>query len=73
MEPELRDRQVRLRAFTFLAEQTGLHGEVLPWPVLLKGFVFEGQRVPLISQQGIFKPQPSTGTSSACGPTSLSR
>src|SRR6266496_1309672 len=56
MDPELRDRHVRLRAFEFLAEQTALHGEVLPWAILLKGFEFEGRRVPLLSQQGIFKP-----------------
>jgi putative restriction endonuclease len=52
----LLDRQVRLRAFQFLAELTSVHGEVLPWAVLLRGFEFNGQRVPLISQQGIFKP-----------------
>ena len=56
MDPELRDRQVRLGAFEFLDEQTAVHGEVLPWALLLKGFTFEGQRVPLLSQQGIFKP-----------------
>ena len=56
MDPEPRDRQVRLRAFAFLAEQTAIHGDVLPWRILLRGFDFEGQRVPLASQQGIFKP-----------------
>ncbi len=56
MDPDLRDRQVRLRAFEFLAEQTALHGEVLPWSLLARGFDFEGRRVPLASQQGIFKP-----------------
>ncbi len=56
MDPDLRDRQVRLRAFEFLAEQTVLHGEALSWSLLARGFVFEGRRVPLASQQGIFKP-----------------
>ena len=56
MDPEQRDRQVRLRAFEFLAEQTSFHGDVLPWRVLLQGFQFDGHRVPLASQQGIFKP-----------------
>jgi putative restriction endonuclease len=56
MDPELRDRHVRCRAFEFLAEQTGMHGEVLPWSLLARGFDFEGRRVPLASQQGIFKP-----------------
>ncbi len=56
MEPELRDRQVRVRAFEFLAHQTQLLGDVLPWSVLSRGFEFDGQRVPLIGPQGIFKP-----------------
>ncbi len=51
------DSRVRARAFEFLKEQTELHGdEVLPWGVLVKGFEFDGQRVSLVGQQGIFKP-----------------
>ena len=51
------DSRVRARAFQFLREQTELHGdEVLPREALAKGFEFEGQRVPLIAPQGIFKP-----------------
>ncbi len=50
------DRQVRIRAFEFLTQQTELLGEVLPWSVLSRGFDFEGHRVPLIGPQGIFKP-----------------
>lgn len=51
------DIRIRARAFQFLREQTGLHGdEVLLREVLAKGFEFEGQRVPLIAAQGIFKP-----------------
>jgi putative restriction endonuclease len=50
------DRQVRLAAFEFLAEQTRLYGETLPWTRLLQGFEFQGRRVPLVSQPGIFKP-----------------
>jgi putative restriction endonuclease len=51
------DTRVRTRAFQFLREQMELHGdEVLPRDVLAKGFEFEGQRVPLIAPQGIFKP-----------------
>src|ERR1700730_4580998 len=51
------DSRVRTRAFQFLREQTELYGdEVLPREVLAKGFEFEGQRVPLIAPQGIFKP-----------------
>lgn len=50
------DRMVRLSAFQFLDEQTRAWGDVLPWRVLHEGFDFEGRRVPLVSQQGIFKP-----------------
>ncbi len=51
-----RDSRVRLAAFAWLRQQTALHGDVLPWHLLLAGFQFEGKRVPLVSQQGIFKP-----------------
>jgi putative restriction endonuclease len=51
------DGRVRLAAFAFLEEQTRAHGEVLPYSVLLAGFPFEGERVPLLGPQGIFKPK----------------
>ncbi len=35
---------------------TDVHGDSLPWAVLLRGFDYKGRRVPLVSQQGIFKP-----------------
>ena len=50
------DTRVRLQAFAFLRQQTELHGTELPRDLLLRGFVFERQRVPLLSPQGIFKP-----------------
>ncbi len=50
------DARVRAAAFRFLEEQTGIHGDVLPWSVLLQGFTIDGKRVPLINPQGIFKP-----------------
>lgn len=56
MSADALDRQIRLRAFDFLSEQTALHGEVVQWSVLSSGFVFDGKRVPLIGPQGIFKP-----------------
>ena len=52
----LTDQEIRVRVFDFLAEQTAVHGEVLPWEVLSKGLVVSGQRIPLIGPQGIFKP-----------------
>lgn len=51
------DTRVRLAAFDWLESQRAIHGEVLPWSLLLQGFELEGQRVPLLSQQGIFKPR----------------
>lgn len=53
------DTQVRLAAFSFLEEQQRLAGEdgALPRKVLAEGFVYEGQRVPLLGPQGIFKPR----------------
>jgi putative restriction endonuclease len=51
------DAAVRLRAFEFLTEQRRRLGEAsIPRAVLERGFDFEGQRVPLIGPQGIFKP-----------------
>ena len=50
------DTRVRTAAFEWLAEQVTIHGEVLPWKVLARGFDLGGRRVPLLSQQGIFKP-----------------
>ena len=39
------DARVRVAAFTFLANQTRLLGEVLPRTLLAQGFSFEGRRV----------------------------
>jgi putative restriction endonuclease len=50
------DRRVRVAAFEFLRKQTELHGETLPRTMLAEGFILDGQRVPLIGPQGIFKP-----------------
>lgn len=51
------DLQVRLAAFNWLSEQSGLYGDVFARNTLLQGFEFQGQRVPLMSPQGIFKPR----------------
>ena len=50
------DSQVRVRAFEFLAVQRQTHPNAIPWRILLEGFEYEGRRVPLVSQQGIFRP-----------------
>jgi len=57
MPPLTLDQRVRLAAFNWLAAHRNAQGEVLPWSLLAKGFDWEGQRVPLLSQQGIFKPR----------------
>jgi putative restriction endonuclease len=49
--------EVRLAAFAWLAEQTAIRGDVLPWSILLEGFRHGGERVPLVSMQGIFTPR----------------
>ncbi len=51
------DLRVRLAAFEWLREQIAIHGDVLPRKLLLLGFLLDGQRVPLMSPQGIFKPR----------------
>jgi hypothetical protein len=53
------DQFVRLAAFRFLEEQTQLAAEdgALRRTLLERGFTYEGQRVPLLGPQGIFKPR----------------
>jgi putative restriction endonuclease len=49
--------RIRAAAFAWLGDQVARHGDVLPRNVLEQGFQFEGQRVPLLGPQGIFKPR----------------
>jgi len=56
MDQDSSEQQIRAAAFKFLDRLTLEHGEVLPSTELRAGFVFEGQRVPLMGPQGIFKP-----------------
>jgi len=51
-----RDAAVRAAAFAFLRDQSRQYPNAMPWTVLLAGFRHDGRRVPLVSQQGIFKP-----------------
>lgn len=54
---EFHDHHVRLAAFEWVQHQVDLIGDdVLPWALIAEGFQFKGRRVPLVSQQGIFKP-----------------
>lgn len=56
MDAADRDRFVRLAAFQWLGRQVEQRGDTLPIAVLRQGFDLEGQRVPLMGPQGIFKP-----------------
>lgn len=51
------DNKVRYLAFEFLEKLSDTHGDVLPFTQLSRGFDFEGNRVPLLGPQGIFKPK----------------
>jgi putative restriction endonuclease len=52
------DLQVRVTAFNWLSEQVTSQGEdVLPRKLLEQGFEFQGQWIPLLAPQGIFKPK----------------
>jgi len=51
-----KDQQFRNAAFDWLSKQVEYHGEVLPRNLLVHGFRFQGERVPFMGPQGIFKP-----------------
>jgi len=52
-----REHEIRMATFDWLADQVDIYGDVLPRPLLSWGFESKGQRISLISQQGIFKPR----------------
>jgi len=52
-----KDLAIRLAAFNWLAEQSQIHGDVLPRNLLQQGFEFKGHRVPMVGPVGIFKPK----------------
>ena len=56
MEPDDLDDQVRVAAFSFLNDLCQVYGDNIPRAKLQQGFLFAGQRVPLVGPQGIFKP-----------------
>lgn len=51
-----REAQIRMAAFRWLEEQTA-HSDVLTWHTLAQGFTYQGERVTLVGQQGIWKPR----------------
>ena len=66
------DLEIRRAAFNWLGEHIDMHGEVLSRETLARGFVHHGERIPLVSPQGIFKPRqmalPLSITTVADGP-----
>jgi putative restriction endonuclease len=53
----MQEPAARQAAFDWLAVQVEIHGHVLPWGVLQRGFELRGERIPLVSMQGIFTPK----------------
>lgn len=53
----MHDSETRSAAFDWLASQVEIHGDVLPWGLLQRGFQFRDARVSLLSMQGIFTPR----------------
>ena len=51
------DLEIRVATFNWLQERVKIHGDVLPRDMLQEGFHFRGQRVPLVSPQGMLKPR----------------
>lgn len=51
------DTPIRLAAFKWLEEQTAIHGDVLPWRLLTKGFNYNGEQINLTGAKGIWKPK----------------
>lgn len=73
MDPAHQDALIRKAAFDWLEAQRTRYGEVLPRGLLAQGFEWQGERVPLVGPQGIFKPRvipeiPLTITTAPNGP-----
>jgi len=66
------NNQIRLAAFEHLRELVSIHGDVLPYKELIKGFLFRGERITLLGASGIWKPKqldyPLSITTSSNGP-----
>ncbi|MDD5694065.1 MAG: HNH endonuclease [Bacteroidales bacterium] len=51
------DREIRIAAFNWLSEKKALYDDVFSRDILAKGFIYQGERIPLLGPQGIFKPR----------------
>jgi putative restriction endonuclease len=54
------DEKIRLAAFEWLEKQTAIYGDVLPRDLLVRGFIFNNERITLIGAKGIWKPKSMT-------------
>ncbi len=50
------EANIRRAVFAWLEEQT-LFSDVLDWSTLQHGFFYQGRRISLVGQQGIWKPR----------------
>jgi len=57
MFDQKQDTRVRAAAFEWLSAQVAGQGDVLQRSLLSQGFVLDGDRIPLMGPQGIFKPR----------------
>ena len=48
---------IRSQIFEWLQQAVIEHDDVLPYPVIKNGFIYQGNPVPLMGPQGIFKPK----------------
>jgi putative restriction endonuclease len=56
VKSEIDETKIRVAAFQWLQEKVNQFGSTLSRVLLERGFEFQGQRIPLVSPQGIFKP-----------------
>lgn len=51
------DHAIRVAAGAWVGDQAVLHGPELDWGLLMHGFAFRNERIPLVNQRGIWKPR----------------
>ena len=54
------DERIRLASFEWLEKQIAIYGDVFPRDLLIRGFVFNNERITLIGAKGIRKPKSMT-------------
>ncbi|MBR9977949.1 MAG: hypothetical protein KFH87_07665 [Bacteroidetes bacterium] len=51
------DQRIRTAAFDWLSRTTDAENGMIDWSTMQQGFVFEDERISLVSMRGIFKPR----------------